>query len=183
MHRPIVELMWCTGARICEVLAITPGSFHDDEYDSGLVIKTLNQGAGRPSKRSLQRSLKPLIPILDPDFQIRIQSYLWLGKFRKGERIFPITGEAVSAKIYQLIERMEWGEPPSKIGCHTFWHSFAVYLMLHGRPLSFVSQLLGPKTFESTRVYTDVLTCDGWCGVSLESDSKVSFTRIINDLQ
>tara|TARA_R110001599_G_scaffold349224_1_gene577185 strand:- start:28 stop:411 length:384 start_codon:yes stop_codon:yes gene_type:complete len=58
-----------------EVLAITLASFHDDGYDFGVVLKTLKQGAGRPSKRSLQRSPKRFIPILDRDFQTRIQSY------------------------------------------------------------------------------------------------------------
>ena len=102
MHRLILDLMWCTGARVSEVLGITPASFIDDGYDFGVILKTLKQGAGRPSKRSLQRSPKRFIPILDRDFQTRIQSYLWLGKFRKDERIFPITRQAVSACGYSL---------------------------------------------------------------------------------
>ncbi|WP_336368303.1 site-specific integrase [Marinobacter sp. C2H3] len=53
------------------------------------------------------------------------------------------------------------GEPPFKIGCHTFRHSFTVHLILHGRPLKFVSQLLGHRSVESTEVYTNVLTFDG----------------------
>ncbi|WP_291908541.1 MULTISPECIES: hypothetical protein [Marinobacter] len=40
-----------------EFLAITPASFHDDAYDFGVVPKTLKQGAGRPSKRSLHATL------------------------------------------------------------------------------------------------------------------------------
>ncbi|MBN8238262.1 site-specific integrase [Marinobacter hydrocarbonoclasticus] len=156
MHRLILDLMWCTGARVSEVLAITPA----DGYDFGVVLKTLKQGAGRTRKRSLQRSPKRFIPILDRDFQTRIQSYLWLGKFRKDERIFPITRQAVSANIDRLIAQIG-GEPPFKIGCHTFQHSFAVHLLLHGRPLKFLSQLLGHRSVESTEVYTNVLTFDG----------------------
>ena len=30
IHRLVLDLMWCTGARVSEVLAITPASFHDD---------------------------------------------------------------------------------------------------------------------------------------------------------
>jgi hypothetical protein len=71
-----------------------------------VVLKTLKQGAGRPSKLSLQRSPKRFIPILDRDFQTRIQSYLWMGKFRKDERIFPITRQAVSANIDRLIKQV-----------------------------------------------------------------------------
>ncbi|WP_228704493.1 hypothetical protein [Marinobacter antarcticus] len=67
------------------MLAITQASFIDDSYDFGVMLKTLKQGAGRPSKRSLKRSPKRFVPILDRDFQTRIQSYLWMGKFRKDE--------------------------------------------------------------------------------------------------
>ncbi|WP_228705896.1 tyrosine-type recombinase/integrase [Marinobacter sp. es.048] len=47
------------------------------------------------------------------------------------------------------------------MGCHTFRHSFTVHLLLHGRPLKFVSQLLGHRSVESTEVHTNVLTFDG----------------------
>lgn len=160
MHRLILDLMWTTGARVSEVLAITPASFVDDGYDFGVWLKTLKQRAGRPSKLSLQRSPKRLIPILDQESQTRIQSYLWMGKFRKDERIFPITRQAVSANIDRLVDQIG-GEAPFKIGCHTFRHSFAIHLLLHGRPLKVVSQLLGHRSVESTEVYTNVLTFDG----------------------
>lgn len=159
MHRLILDLMWSTGARVSEVLALTPASFQDDGYDFGVILKTLKQGAGRPSKRSLQRSPKRYVPILDRDFQTRIQSYLYMGKFRKDARIFPITRQAVSANLDRLL--MHAHNPPFKISCHTFRHSFAVHLILHGRPLKFVSQLLGHRSVESTEIYTNVLTFDG----------------------
>jgi hypothetical protein len=59
--RLILDLMWSTGARMSEVLAITPSSFVDDGYNYGGILKTLKQGAGRPSKASLQRSPKRVI--------------------------------------------------------------------------------------------------------------------------
>lgn len=70
----ILDLMWTTGARISEVLALTPSDFIDDGY-------------------------------------IR--------------------------------------------------HSFAIHLLLHGRPLKIVTQLLGHKWIESTEIYTNGLTADG----------------------
>lgn len=53
------------------------------------------------------------------------------------------------------------GEPTFKIGCHTLRHSFAIHLLLYGRPLKFVSQLLGHRSAESTENYTNVLTLMG----------------------
>ncbi|MDO3382392.1 hypothetical protein [Gilvimarinus algae] len=47
--RLILDLMWTTGARVSEVLALTPSSFKDDGFDYGVVLKTLKQRPGRPS--------------------------------------------------------------------------------------------------------------------------------------
>ncbi len=57
---------------------------------------------------------------------------------------------------------VEWvGGMPISISAHTFRHSFAIHLLLHGRPLKYVSQLLGHKSIDSTEIYTNVLTIDG----------------------
>tara|TARA_R100000322_G_C5347354_1_gene167353 strand:- start:70 stop:495 length:426 start_codon:yes stop_codon:yes gene_type:complete len=125
------------------------------------VVDTLKQGAGRPSKRSLQRSPKRFIPILDRDFQTRIQSYLWMGKFRKDGADLSDHAPGGQCQHRPVNRSGGGGEPPFKIGCHTFRHSFAVHLLLHGRPLKFVSQLLGHRSVESTEVYANVLTFDG----------------------
>lgn len=158
-YRLILDLMWTTGARISEVLALTPSSFVDDGYDFGVILKTLKQRAGRPSKASLQRSAKRYIPIADLLLQDRIQSYLYAGHYRKTERIFTMARQTVNRHINQLVERV--GGAPFTISSHTFRHSFAIHLLLHGRPLKYVSQLLGHKSIDSTEIYTNVLTIDG----------------------
>jgi site-specific recombinase XerD len=158
-YRLILDLMWTTGARVSEVLALQPSSFIDDGYGFGVVLKTLKQGPGRPTKRSLQRSPKRYVPIEDPLLQDRIQSYLWTGHFRKDERIFSMARQTVNRHIYELVERL--GGSPFPISAHTFRHSFAIHLLLHGRPLKYVSQLLGHKSIDSTEIYTNVLTVDG----------------------
>ena len=158
-YRLILDLMWTTGARISEVLALTPSSFVDDGYDFGVILKTLKQRPGRPSKATLQRSPKRYVPIVDHLLQDRIQSYLYTGGFRKKERIFPMARQTVNRHIKDLVERV--GGAPFSISSHTFRHSFAIHLLLHGRPLKYVSQLLGHKSMDSTEIYTNVLTIDG----------------------
>ena len=158
-YRLILDLMWTTGARVSEVLALTPSSFVDDGYDVGVILKTLKQRPGRPSKASLQRSPKRYVPIVDPLLQDRIQSYLYAGKFTKTERLFPMARQTVNRHIAALVERV--GGSPFTISAHTFRHSFAIHLLLHGRPLKYVSQLLGHKSMDSTEIYTNVLTIDG----------------------
>lgn len=158
-YRLILDLMWTTGARISEILALTPASFVDDGYDFGVILKTLKQRPGRPSKATLQRSPKRYVPIVDLQLQDRIQSYLYAGRFRKSKRIFPMARQTVNRHINALVERV--GGAPFSISAHTFRHSFAIHLLLHGRPLKYVGQLLGHKSIDSTEIYTNVLTIDG----------------------
>jgi len=158
-RRLVLDLMWTTGARVSEILALTSTSFVDDGYDFGVILKTLKQRAGRPSKASLQRSPKRYIPIVDHLLQDRIQSFLYAGHFKKAERLFPMARQTVNRHIKELVERV--GGAPFSISAHTFRHSFAIHLLLHGRPLKYVSQLLGHKSVDSTEIYTNVLTVDG----------------------
>ncbi|MEW8660688.1 MAG: tyrosine-type recombinase/integrase [Candidatus Thiodiazotropha endolucinida] len=157
-YRLILDLMWTTGARISEVLALTPASFIADGYGYGVVLRTLKQGPGRPRKRALQRSAKRYVPIADLLLQDRIQSYLYAGRFRKSERLFPMARQTVNRHIRALVERV--GGADFSVSCHTFRHAFAVHLLLHGRPLKVVSQLLGHRSVDSTEIYTNVLTVD-----------------------
>ena len=61
--------------------------------------------------------------------------------------------------IKAVVERVGGSDIP--ISAYTFGHSFAIHLLLHGRPLKYVSQLLGHKSIDSTAIYTNVLTVDG----------------------
>lgn len=88
-----------------------------------------------------------------------MQSYLWAGQFKKDEKLFPYVRQTVTRRIHKLVERA--GGAPFNITAHTFRHSFAIHLLLHGRPLKIVSQLLGHRSIESTEIYTNVLTVDG----------------------
>lgn len=108
-YRLILDLMWTTGARISEVLALTPSSFIEDGYGYGVVLTTLKQRPGRPKKTALARSVKRYVPIADLLLQDRIQSYLYAGRFRKTERIFPIVRQTVNRHINSLVERVGGG--------------------------------------------------------------------------
>ena len=100
-YRLILDLMWTTGARVSEVLALTPSSFIDDGYDFGVILKTLKQRPGRPSKTSLQRSPKRYVPINDRLLEDRIRSYLHTGHFKKTQRIFPMARQTDGQSAYK----------------------------------------------------------------------------------
>ncbi|GAA6152566.1 tyrosine-type recombinase/integrase [Pseudoteredinibacter isoporae] len=157
--RLILDLMWTTGPRVSEVLVFKPTPIVDDGYDFGVIPKTLKQRPGRLAKKALQPSPKRYIPITDQALEDRIKSYLYSGDFKKTERIFPKFRQMMNRYIHALVERVE--EAPFTISAHTFRHSFAIHLLLHGRPLKYVSQLLEHKSVDSTEIYTNVLTVDG----------------------
>ena len=157
-YRLILDLMWNTGARISEVLALKPTSFVDDGYDYSVLLNTLKQRPGRPSKRALARSAKRHVPIADPIMRERIERYLHTQKFKKEERIFTMHRSSVNRHLDALVART--GGAPFRVTPHTFRHSFAIHLLLHGRPLKYIGQLLGHRSIESTEIYTNVLTLD-----------------------
>ena len=158
-YRLILDLMWGTGARISEVLALKPSSFVDDGYDFGVILKTLKQGVGRPRKRGRHYNTKRYVPMVDPLLKDRVLTYLWDGHFKQNDRLFTMCRQTVNRHIHALIDRV--GGAPFPISCHTFRHSFAIHLLLHGRPLKYVGQLLGHRSIDSTEIYTNVLTVDG----------------------
>lgn len=155
----ILDLMWTTGAQISEVLALTPSHFIDDGYDFMVALCTLKQRPERSTNTQLARSIKRAIPIVAPMLIDLVQSYLYAGNFRRDERVFTMERQTVNRHIHNLVERV--GCAPINITCHTFRHNFAMHLLLHGRPLQIVSQLLGHKSIESTEICTNVLTADG----------------------
>jgi site-specific recombinase XerD len=56
---------------------------------------------------------------------------------------------------------MKCGGAPFSVSAKTLRHSFAVHCLLHGRPLKYISKLLGHRSYKSTEIYTNVLTIDG----------------------
>lgn len=88
MHNLVLDLMWTTGARISEVLAINPASFQDDGYEFGVILKTLKQGPGRPSKRSLQRSPKRTSQFLNEIFKNGFTAIFTWGSFERTRGFF-----------------------------------------------------------------------------------------------
>ena len=160
-YRLIIDLMWTTGGRISEVLALTPSSFIDNGYDFNVILKMLKQHPGRPTNASLQRSPKRCVPIKDYSLQDRIQSYLYAGGFKPTQRIFSMTRQTVNRHIHTLVDRAGAGWAPFSISCHTFRHSFAIHLLLHGCPLKIIAEYLGHNSTHNTEIYNNVLTIDG----------------------
>lgn len=157
-RRVMLDILWCTGARVSELLGLTQNSFLYDGYDYRVLLKTLKQRAGRPTNAAHRRSAKRLITLHDPVVIDRIQCYLKGARCQPEERVFKMCRQTVNRHIDALVNRV--GGAPFKLHAHTFRHSFAVHLLLHARPLKLVSQLLGHRSIASTEIYTNVLSSD-----------------------
>lgn len=154
-HRLILDTMWSTGARISEVLALTRASFVHVTGQSGVWLQTLRSGPGRPSKASLARSPRRFVPIHERFLLKQIHDWGWFRKCGMHDRLFPLSRQAVSARLSERVWRQ--GGPSIPITCSTLRRSFAVHLLLHGRPLSYVAELLGIKDVSGIEAYERVL--------------------------
>ena len=153
-----IDLMRATGVRVSEVLALSKESFVFDGYDFHVELTTL-KGRGRSKSAALIRSPKRFIPIYDKVLQNRVHEYLFVNLFKRGERIIKLCRQTVDRDNKVLAKKA--GGAPFRISSHTFRHSFSLHLVLHGRPLKYISQLLGHRSIESTEIYTCVLTVSG----------------------
>ncbi len=150
--------MWITGARISEVLLLTPESFIHDGYDCGVLLTSLKHHCGRPSKAEQAQHPKRFVPIHDPLLIDEINCYITAEQIHSKQRLFKMVRQTVNRHTHTLVEQVSGA--PMPISSHTFRHSFAIHLVLHGRRLEQISELLGHKSIESTEIYTNVLTID-----------------------
>lgn len=157
-YRLILDLMWTTGARISEVLLLTPASFVDDGFNYGVILTNLKHHRGRPSHAERAQHPKRYVPIADPRLKDEIQCYVSAHNIQTQQRLFTMVRQTVNRHIHALVERV-YGAPRA-ISTMTFRHSFAIHLLLHALPLPVVSLYLGHQSLQTTEIYTQVLTFD-----------------------
>ncbi len=121
-YRLIFDLMWSTGARVSEVLALTPGSFIDNGYDVGVLFKTLKSNSGRDAALPPRKIPNRFVPIVDDLLKERISNYLWAGRFTKSEKLFAFARQTITRRIHHAVERA--GGAPFNITSHTLEGTF-----------------------------------------------------------
>jgi len=153
----MLSVLWHTGARVSEMLALTRKSFTlADEWGSHVLLETLKK-RGRPTLE--RKAVKPrVVPITDAALIVELERYFAMNPLRKDERIFPVTRQAVDKRIKQILATL----PPFGIAvsAHTFRHSFACNAVLHGTPLTVIRDWLGHANTAATEIYTQVLSTE-----------------------
>jgi integrase/recombinase XerD len=148
--RAMIELLYATGLRVSELVALRPG---DVNLEEGLV-KTV--GKGRKER---------LVPIGD-------EASSWVGRYVREARPALLRGRSapqlfVNAKGGTGITRVGFWKVlrgyatplglARRLSPHVLRHSFATHLLDHGADLRAIQVMLGHADLSTTQIYTHVL--------------------------
>jgi len=151
-NKLILEIMWQTGARITEVLNLTPADF---DFNTKVVrLITLK-------KRKRKDGTVPvrIIPVKEQLLGL-VAKYIVNNRIQDNEPLFKMTPRAIQKMVKEACRRAGFDGDDERTHPHTFRHSFAVHHVLNGTPVLVLNELLGHTNIESTLVYTRVLAQD-----------------------
>jgi integrase/recombinase XerD len=147
--RALLEVLYATGLRVSELLALTPGHVN---VESG-VLTTL--GKGRKER---------VVPFGD-------EAAAWVGRYQREARP-ALAGRAGSARLFVnarggALSRMGFWKLLRAYGLaagisraispHVLRHSFATHLLERGADLRAIQMMLGHADLSTTQIYTHVL--------------------------
>ena len=145
--RLLMLIQWRSGLRVSEALALTWADVQDDEDSPTLHVR---QGKGnRPRMVPLHSELRAA--------QSLVSGY---ERTRQQERILAYTRMMASRWIKAALNcAVERGQLPAgrKVSTHTFRHSYARHLLLHGVPINQLSRWLGHAHLDYTMRYLELL--------------------------
>ena len=154
VDRLLIDTLWHTGARVSELLALTPRHFITPPGVSGEALVSLATLKRRGRPRKTARAPRRLVPIADAAYLDRLARYC---ATHRPQRLFAVTRHTVRNRIQRLAAGLELSFRPTP---HTFRHAFAVNCVLHGVPLRILQGWLGHADLASTEIYTRVLATE-----------------------
>ncbi len=145
LGRAALELLYATGLRISEMLALRRDSFRENTR------MLLIRGKGGRER---------LVPLSDPA-RDAVQTLLLEDKARASPWLFsgrapakPLTRQGFDKILAELGGRA--GIPPDRLSPHVLRHSFATHMLAHGADLRTLQTLLGHADISTTQIYTHV---------------------------
>ncbi|KML64994.1 resolvase [Pectobacterium carotovorum subsp. carotovorum ICMP 5702] len=165
-QRMLFDLIWNTGARLNEALALTPDDIHLDARRPYIKLTTLKQQRtrkpGRPEKGRAFRD----VPILDGGFAARLGDFLATFCKWRTKPIWHETDDTARNWLATALTRCaDQGIALSvPVTPHTLRHSFAMHLLYcQAAPLT-LQAYMGHADFKSTQVYLRVLALEAGIG-------------------
>lgn len=165
LHRRLLfDTLWNTGARINEVLALTPNDASLDGARPFVILHTLKQRLrpqpGRPSKKE---PVKRAVPILDDGFTARLRDGLATFTRHRTKPVWDITDDTarnwLSDALAECLKRGICFSIP-EITPKTFRHSYAMHLAMNAVPPLTLQGYMGHKSYKSTQHYLRVFALD-----------------------
>lgn len=142
----VVELLFATGARVCEVSNIKANNVN---LNTGS-IKIMGKGG---KERYIQIASSDILDILREYHERNIEAIRASGFFfvnRQGSR-FAENSIRLMLKKYTKLAGLKRNITP-----HMFRHSFATYLIEEGMDVSCVQQILGHSSIQITQIYIHI---------------------------
>jgi len=147
--RAILELLYATGMRVAELVALDLGAV--DFAEGRLLVRGKGRKerivlAGRPALQALRRYLEHGRPTLANGGNAERGAPLFLNR----------DGGRLSARAVQLIVKRAGALAGIEAHPHLLRHYFATHLLDGGADLRIVQELLGHSSAETTQIYTHV---------------------------
>ncbi|MBZ4219951.1 MAG: tyrosine-type recombinase/integrase [Chlorobium sp.] len=151
--RSILELLYCSGLRISELIGLTTDCL---DLEGGYVKLT---GKGRkqrivPVGQSAVDALKKYFEVRRNFFRMKKSgdkpepNYVFITK--SGVKLYPVLVQRLTNKYLASVTDQKKKNP------HLLRHTFATHLLNSGADLSSVSEMLGHSNLSTTEIYTHV---------------------------
>ncbi|EIE8896664.1 tyrosine-type recombinase/integrase [Salmonella enterica] len=175
-QRMLFDLIWNTGARINEALAVTPEDIVLDAARPFVVLHTLKQRQQpRPGRPRKNQPVKRAVPLLDEAFTVRLRDHLATFTRHRTKPVWGITDDTARNWMnIALDECQQHGIRFSIPGItpKTLRHSFAMHLAMHGALPATLQAYMGHRDFKSTQHYLRVFALD----VGIGRNRGIQFT-------
>ncbi|GAB6264283.1 tyrosine-type recombinase/integrase [Photobacterium sp. R1] len=175
----LLQLLFATGARINELLAIVPEDVITVGGRMHLKLRTLKQqrrGAGKIATRDAGLAIRH-VPVLDKGIADFFNSYLVTCCPNKRSRVFGFSDETARNRLKHIDQALQQTgiRVPVRLTPKVLRHSFAINLLLNRVDIRQISLWMGHRSLKSTMVYTKLLGFDSGLAVP-----EISFSMAVS---
>ncbi len=149
--RSLLELLYCSGLRISELIELTAA---DLDLDGGYVKLT---GKGRkqrivPVGEQAVVALKKYFEVRRNFFRMKGEREVVLNVFvtKRGKKLYPVLVQRLTRQYLRSVTDQKKKNP------HLLRHTFATHLLNGGADLNSGSEMLGHSNLSTTEIYTHV---------------------------
>ncbi len=142
----ILELLYCTGIRLSELLALRHQDI--DVYNSTLRV------TGKGDKQRIIPILRTLLAVVASYEKVKETTF---GIYNHNERLLLTnTGKpAYPLLVYKTVRAyLSWVTTQEKRSPHTLRHTFATHLLNKGADINAIKDLLGHTSLQATQIYS-----------------------------